>query len=230
MIIHPKQASKKLSFNLQVNNIPIEQVDSFQYLGLTIQDNLHWNNQIAKISTKMSRIAGVMSRLGNNVNKKFLISIYFAHIHSHLSYMSPIWGHSATDYQINTLQVAHNNAIRSIFREQYHAHKLSTSEIRNAHGIFSVRQIIKYDTATLGFKIEKKLIKTDIKINHIANLHNYNTRSARNFQQNSFRTNVGKYSTGRMIAVEFNNLPTSIKNSVSLNSFKKGLKRFILQS
>lgn len=230
MIIHPKQASKKFSFNLQVNNIPIEQVDSFEYLGLTIQDNLHWNNQIAKISTKMSRIAGVMSRLGNSVNKKFLNSIYYAHIHSHLSYLSPIWGHSATDNQINALQVSQNNAIRSIFRDQYYAHRLSTSEIRNAHGFFNVRQIIKYDTATLAYKIERRLIKTDLIMNFIADRHNYNTRSARNIYQNSFRSNAGKYSTSRMIAVEYNSLPTSIKNNASLNLFKKMLKTYILQN
>lgn len=136
MVIHPKQKLKKYSFDLNINGTPIEQVESFDYLGLTIQDNLCWSLQISKIITKISRIAGVMSRLGNNVNKQFLISIYFAHIHSHISYMAPIWGHSATEYQISSLQVAHNNAIRAIFRQSYYADRLSCTQIRKKNNIF----------------------------------------------------------------------------------------------
>lgn len=230
MLIHPKQTSKKFTFDLQVNNTPIEQVDSFEYLGLTIQDNLHWNHHISKISTKMSRISGVVNRLGNNVNRKFLISIYYAHIQSHLSYMSPIWGHAATNYQINALQISQNQAIRSIFREQYYAQKMSTADIRKSHRIFSVQQIIKYDTATLAYKTKKKLIKTDITLNPVSDRHNYNTRSSGNIYEDSFRTNAGKYSIGRMIAVEFNNLPTSIKDCNSHYTFKKKLKTFTLQN
>lgn len=116
MVIHPKQESKKVSINLTINGERIEQGNSFVYLGLTIQENLHWNMHIAKICTKVGRMAGVMSRLNNNVNEQFLTSIYYSHVHSHISYLPTIWGHSATDYQISSLQMAQNNAIRSIFR------------------------------------------------------------------------------------------------------------------
>lgn len=120
MIIHPKQKSRKYSLDIKLNDVQIEQVNSFEYLGLTIQEDLHWDLQISKICTKMSRISGVMSRLGNSVNDQFLTSIYYAHIQSHISYMSPIWGHSASEQLINTLQVTQNNAIRSIFGSEYY--------------------------------------------------------------------------------------------------------------
>lgn len=230
MIIHPKQESKKYSFNLQVKNVQIEQVDSFNYLGLTIQDNLRWDKHISKISIKMSRMSGVLSRLGNNVDKKFLTSIYYSHIQSHISYMSPIWGHSATDSQISALQVAQNNALRSIYRNQYYACGLSTTQIRKSHGIFSVRQLIKYNTAILAFKVEKKLIKSNITINHFADRHNYNTRNSRNIYQGSFRSNVGKFDTSRMMAVEFNSLPSDIKTIPSLHIYKKRVKQHILSN
>lgn len=134
-----------------------------------------------------------MIRMGNNVNRQFLISIYYAHIHIHLSYMSPVWGHSDTENLISTLQIAQNNAIRSIFRERYFAFGLSTEQIRNDYGIFSVRQLIKFNSATLAFKIERSMIKTDIVINHLGDRHNYRTRNAGSIYQSFFRSNAGKY-------------------------------------
>lgn len=122
------------------------------------------------------------------------------------------------------LQTSQNRAIRSIFREQYYAHGLSTEQIRNVYGILSVRRIIKFNTATHAYKTENNLIKTDIAIHHTGDRHNYSTRKADNIYQSSFRSNTGKFSTSRMIAVEYNSLPNHIKSSVSLNIFKKKLK------
>lgn len=215
------QESKIFSLNIKLNDVQIEQLQSFEYLDITIQEDLDWDLQISKICSKISKLSGVMNRLGNSVNNRFLTAIYYAHIHRHISYMSPIWGHSATEQQIATLQVAQNNAIRSVFRPEYYAQGLSTCEIRQTHNIFSVRQLIKYDTAVLAFKIDRKLIKTNIVINLRADIHRYVTRNAHNMQQRSFRTNIGRFSTSRVIAVEFNQIQNSIKKSSSLNNFKE---------
>lgn len=87
MIVHRKQHIRKFTFELEMNGIQIEQVASFEYLGLTIQENLNWDVHLDKVISKISRISGVINRLGNNVNNKTLLSIYYAHVYSHLSYM-----------------------------------------------------------------------------------------------------------------------------------------------
>lgn len=230
MIIHPNQNSKKFAFDLKLNNEIIEQVHSFKYLGLTIQDNLHWDIQIGIITSKMSRIAGVMSRIGNNVNKQFLISIYYSHIHSHISYMSSIWGHSSTEYLIDSIQVAQNNAIRSIFRNEYYAHALTTNEIRKKYNILSVRQVIKFNTSCLAYKITHRLMKSDIVITTVADRHNYATRNAHSLNQHPYRSNAGKFCTNRVIAVEYNSIPIDITNCPSFNIFKKQIKKYILEN
>lgn len=77
MILHRDQENRNLTLNLKINDELIEQVPFFEYLGLTIQ-NLKWNIQISKICTKISRISGVIHRIGNSVHKQTLISIYYA--------------------------------------------------------------------------------------------------------------------------------------------------------
>lgn len=124
---------------------------------------MHINN----ISQKISSISDVMSRFGNTVDKNTLISIYYAHINSYLTYMIPIWGNATTQTLITSLQVIQNQALRSLFRTDYFANGMSTDEIRKKHCILFIRQNIKYFTALLAFKIKKGLIKNDIVLNTI---------------------------------------------------------------
>lgn len=60
IIFHPKQN--------HAGGDLIEQVESFEYLGLTMQENLHWDLHIDKISKKINRISGVIHRIGNAVD------------------------------------------------------------------------------------------------------------------------------------------------------------------
>lgn len=228
MIFHQKQHIKKFRLDIHCDGEPIEQVETFEYLGLTLQENLQWDMHIDKISTKINRISGVIHRIGNTVDTSTLKSIYYAHVHSHLAYMSPIWGQSATEYLLNTIQVIQNNAIRSIFRKEYYAFGLSTNQIRTKFNILNVRQISKYETAILAYKINKKIIKTNIETIQMSSRHNYNTRNSNQLYQQSFRTKTGKYLISRLIAVEFNMLPTDLQSLPSLNQFKNKLKKYIL--
>lgn len=228
MIFHPLQNTKQYKLNLNLNGNTIEQVEQFRYLGITLQENLRWDVHIKTITSKISSIAGIMKRFGKNVDGKTLISMYHAYVNSHISYMSPVWGNSATQIHINNVQVAQNQALRSIFRKDYYVEGLSTEEIRVKYNLLSVRQNVQYNTALLAFKIKRGLIKTDIQINTINNVHSHNTRSTGNIYQASFRTNSGKTLTARLIAIEFNNLPNEIKNSQSIFAFRKRLKIFLL--
>lgn len=230
MVFHQKQHLKKYKLDIHCNGDPIEQVETFEYLGLSLQENLQWDKHIDKIATKINRISGVIHRIGNTVDTTTLTSIYYAHVHSHLSYMSPIWGQSATENLLNTIQVVQNNAIRSIFRREYYASGLSTNQIKTKFNILNVRQISKYETAILAYKIDKKLIKTNIETIQMSSRHNYNTRNSNQLYQQNFRTKAGKYLISRLIAVEFNMLPTDLRSLPSLKQFKSKLKKFFLSN
>lgn len=228
MIFHPLQKTKKFTLNIDIRGSPIEQVSKFEYLGITLQDDMKWDSHVNNICSKISSMAGVINRLGNSVNKNTLLSIYYAHVNSHISYLSPIWGNAATDMLLNSLQVVQNQALRSLFRIDYYSNGLSTDEIRNKHKILSIRQNIQYNTAMLAFKVKKGLIKSNIQLNLINTLHSYPTRQSRNLSQSAFRTNSGKHLTSRAVAIEYNKLPINIKNCQTVFTFKKHIKAHIL--
>lgn len=146
VIFHPMQHKKSYTLNININGTPTEQVSSYVYLGLTLQDNFYWDAHVNNICSKISSISGVVNLFGNAVDKNTLKSIYYAHVNSHLSYMAPVWGITSTDALLNALQVAQNQSLRSLFRDDYYANGLSTDEIRKKHNILSIRQNIQYNT------------------------------------------------------------------------------------
>ena len=64
MIFHNK--NKKiihLVSNITVNNIMIEHVEDFNFLGITVNEMLNWNIYISNLSTKVSKSIGILYKL-----------------------------------------------------------------------------------------------------------------------------------------------------------------------
>ena len=59
---HPQKIPK---LNIAINGNPVEQVTNFNFLGITIDQNLTWNDHISKISIKGARVIGIMNKLKN---------------------------------------------------------------------------------------------------------------------------------------------------------------------
>lgn len=49
MVVHRQQHTKHFTFNVSINGEHIEQVDSFEYLGLIVQENLNWDLNTKKL-------------------------------------------------------------------------------------------------------------------------------------------------------------------------------------
>ena len=75
MIFHNKD--KKIIHlvpNITINNIMIERVEDFNFLGITINEMLNWNTHISKLSTKVSKSIGILYKL------KSLLPLYILKI------------------------------------------------------------------------------------------------------------------------------------------------------
>lgn len=56
-----------------------------KYLNVFIDANLNWKHHINKISTKLIKGIGILSKLQHFVNKDILLSAYYAIFNSHLA-------------------------------------------------------------------------------------------------------------------------------------------------
>ena len=69
----------------------LEMVDSYEYLGVTIQDNLKWDKHISKVSVKGSQILGMLRRNLIGASKKVKKRAYYSLVRSRLEYACTSW-------------------------------------------------------------------------------------------------------------------------------------------
>lgn len=216
-----------LNFQLTINDNVLDRVSSIKYLGIIIQDNLKWNLHIDSTCRKITAFSSVMNRLGNKVHHNSRIALYYSMVNSRLSYLAPVWSSSASQSDITRLQIAQNNALRKIFCNDYYSDNLNTTNIMNKYKILNVRQLIHQNSLLMMFKIDKCLMKCGYRL-ATDPLHHYPTRNSSRPRLGMYRTNIGKSSVFRSSTNLYNSLNTALKNERYIYSFKKKLKKNIL--
>ena len=118
MIFHYKQRTLKNHEVPNINNIQVERVTQFKFLGVIIDSNLTWSPHQNFIANKLSRICGILFRLKHYISIHILKIIYSSLFMSHLRYGILAWG-GQINKRINKLQ---KQAIRSIPNSKYNSH------------------------------------------------------------------------------------------------------------
>ena len=77
---------------LTINDNLIEQVTEFNFLGITIDQNVTWNAHITKTSIQIARVIGILHKLKHSFPQRILRLIYNSLIHPHFIYGLYIWG------------------------------------------------------------------------------------------------------------------------------------------
>ena len=102
---------------LTINDNPIEQVTEFNFLGITIDQNVTWNAHITKTSIKIARVIGILHKLRHSFPQKFLRFIYNSLIHPHLIYGLYLWG-----FNPKRLTILQKRAVRILALRPYLSH------------------------------------------------------------------------------------------------------------
>ena len=85
-----KTITKNLNFRISGQKIqPTSQV---KYLGVTLQDDLHWATHLGNLRKKLSHSIGLLSKIRHYVPKHLLRTLYYSLFNSHLIYACEIWG------------------------------------------------------------------------------------------------------------------------------------------
>ena len=75
-----------------LNGIPLEQVETFKYLGVLLSSDLSWSAHIDSICTKARKVIGLLyRRFYGNVDNHSLLELYSVLVGPHLEYAAPIW-------------------------------------------------------------------------------------------------------------------------------------------
>ena len=91
-----------------------------KYLGIFIDENLNGKKHINEISTKLIKVNAMLSKLRHFVNKDILLSVYYGIFHSHLAYLSLVWGQAK--FSLNKITLLQKRAIRILHSAAYRDH------------------------------------------------------------------------------------------------------------
>ena len=214
MVFHPKNKVIP-NLKLTIDNISIERVKTFTLLGITIDERLSWKSHTEKISKKISKVVGVMTRLKNYIPYYILKTIYNSLILPHLLYGSILWGGNSS--YLHKLQ---KKAARTIVNAKYNAH---TEPIFKYLHILKLPDIIKMQEYKFYYKIVNGMVPTfflSYNLPRHLDIHNYATR--RNYLLVTPRLvyNICRCSMKYRLPSIVNAMPSQIIEKVYTHSIK----------
>jgi hypothetical protein len=219
-----RKVAKFDNVSITVNDSILDGIDSFKYLGVTIQQNLTWSEHIDNISKKFNQCLGLICCI------KFLLPIQ-ARLTLHnslalplLDYSDIVWGDKNNSTLMNHLQVLQHNAEKLILDLPRHSPTTKALETLQWKPLY-LRW--KYHRCISVFKCLNHLLDFDFNLSMISHIHSHKTCHNNNYYLPLPHINWGKQQFTYHSVSEWNSLPIELKQSTNLNLLKSKLKEFI---
>lgn len=188
-----------LELNLKIRNEQIEIVKTHKYLGIELQSNLKWDVHIDKIVKEIRAASSIVSKkIGNQLDHDISFGMYQKMAYNRLSSMASIYGAGASEKQLEILQAVQNMAVNSFFSGN---NVNNINEIYAKYKLLNVKQIIKYDSVLLIYKLMNNCLKLN---RTVSNINDKNILS--------------------VAAKHFESVHPSIRNQRELSRFKSKFK------
>ena len=137
-----------------VNNM-FQKVNNCKFLGVYINSNLNWNDQIDYVKSQVAKSIGAIYSVKSTVPQKILYIIYLSLIQPYLMYCIPIWGVQRASAKFEELFILQKKAIRIVTN---HTQKINycyqhTKPLFNKTNILTLHNLYFYVTTTVTAKI-----------------------------------------------------------------------------
>ena len=181
------------------------------------------------LTKKLSRAVGVLSKVKLFLNKSSLLSLYYGIFHSHLQYGILAWSATYKSYY-NKIAIPQNKAVKIIGGGKWNDRATPFYAKLN---ILKLNDLIHFEKACFLFKhkFHKLPCVFNNYFNFTSNTHEKYTRgsSCDNYFLPFYRNKKLQRSIKYQGPKTWNSLESSLKNCISLKTFKFKLKHFISQ-
>ena len=213
MIFH--HANKRfIKPKLKIDNVSVSQVNSFNFLGLTLDENLLWNEHITKISSKISRTIGIINKLKHLLPLNIKVTMYNSLILPYINFGILLWG-----FKCSNIEKLQKKAIRCITCSRYNAHTeplfkdLKLLKISDIFTLAKLKFYYKYVNANLPVRL---LSFSFIPLNVI---YNHSARNCNKLFMNRVKSVFGKQSLTYDIPTVINETDANIIEKIYTHSF-----------
>ena len=135
------------------NNMTINRLKSFQYLGLTLDETLRFNDHVDFLSSSLIKYFGIFNKVKYRITNKLARELYFAFIYSTIKYGIEVYGRCSAQ-NANKVQVMQNKLLNLLLRK----HRMSpTDEINENMDLLKVSDIYECNLLTFVNDIMMKM-------------------------------------------------------------------------
>ena len=129
---------------LKIDNINIEQVKEFNFLGLIIDTNLNWKRHTEKSSNAYSKTISTLNKLKHVLSQQIKTLLYNSLIVPHINYCIMAWG-----FHTNRIIKLQKKALRIITLSNYNSH---TEPLHKKLSMLKVDDILKLQQLKFYYK------------------------------------------------------------------------------
>ena len=213
-------------FAISVDTDKLQLVEQAKYLGLMVRDDLSWDDHILELCRKMNYYVHMFRRLRKILPSQLLLNIYKSYVQSKIDYGLSIWG-CTTEFNLDRIQRIQNLLARIIYNNFDYINSRGIDMVRSLK-LQTIRERRDYFLCTLMFKcihgLAPHYLCNDVTM-HV-DIHGYDTRSAENMDLYlpSCSKEIYKRSFLYKGSSLWNQLPSTLKDSMSLNEFKRNYR------
>ena len=156
LLLHPlsKRQSLPQTFpNLLIENIHIKREYVTKSLGIFIDDNLSWKQQIDIVCSKISKSIGILYKSRDILSKQCLKQLYFSFIHNYVNYANIAWA-STSKSKLERLYRCQKKAARVIYHKDRYTH---VSPLLNDMKALNVFQLNIFNILCFMYKCKQNL-------------------------------------------------------------------------
>lgn len=222
--------SKKVSFrSISFRGETIERVDVYEYLGLLVDCGLKFKQHAERVLKTVSRFLGLIYRLRHFLPTSTLLSLYFAHVQSHLLYLLPVWGASSANMTAK-IQSVQSRVLKIIYQKPVLTRTNHLFKNVTDKNIIMFSQLVDFETILLVHKIYHRLIriKRPVRTNEV--ISGRITRSSNLLRPAGYISSVGQNSVFHRGIVLYNRLPATLRNTTNITKFKTELRSTYIDS
>lgn len=221
MIFHGKR--KKIPENLPslyMNNVEMIRVNSYKYIGLTLDSTLSWAPHVNSLCTTLNRYFGIFYHIRHKIPKYMVRQLYFSTIFSHINYGLELYG-SCASHLIQKLQVKQNSLLKLLLK---HERLYSTDKLHSDLDIMKIDDLFKVKILSFVYECLSQstipLFHDYFQLHH--NVHTHDTRNRLTLSQPLTKTAIGHSALNVYGASLWNNSDIAKDNFYfSKRTFKK---------
>ena len=214
-------------FELKMGNHILDRTKTYKYLGLIVDEKFSWEDQINKVCSKLSQVAGVIFKTRTLLSKKALMLIYHSLVGNKLRYALICWA-TATNVLLNRVNVVHNKIIRYMTFSKACS---PAGPLYRSVDVLPLNILIQLEWGKIMYKYQNQMLPKafDNYFNRPKHQHVTRYTTQKNFEIIRPNSEKEKCLLKYIGPKVWSTIPLSIKEATSLKIFKNLLRPHLIE-